>query len=113
MSIPDKIYWFLGYNDLALILEQEKKHWLLKTDKKKQLQDKYTGDVFLGQIDNIGSDIIIETEKMPFKNDSVASIKYVNTASSKILSIYFLYNNLIFNCLILFFLKDKIKQINI
>ena len=88
MSIPDKIYWFLGYNDLALILEQEKKHWLLKTDKKKQLQDKYTGDVFLGQIDNIGSDIIIETEKMPFKNDSVASIKYVNTASSKILSIY-------------------------
>ena len=39
MSIPDKIYWFLGYNDLALILEQEKKHWLLKTDKKKVIKE--------------------------------------------------------------------------
>lgn len=30
MSIPDKIYWFLGYNDLALILEQEKKTLVIK-----------------------------------------------------------------------------------
>ena len=33
MSTPNKIQWFLGYNRLNLILEQERKHWLLKTDK--------------------------------------------------------------------------------
>ena len=55
----------LGYNNLSLILDQERKHWLMKTDKKKQVQDKTTGDLFQSQIDNIGSDIIIETEKLP------------------------------------------------
>ena len=83
--LPKKLYMFLGYNNLSLILEQERKHWLLKTDKKKQLQDKNTGDVFQGVVDNIGSDIILETEKLPVKNDIIQHISYANPSVSKIL----------------------------
>lgn len=85
--IPNKIMKFMGYNNLALVLEQERKHWLLKTDKQKQLQDKKTGDIFQGQIDNLGSDIIIKSEKMPIKNDIVQSINYMDTNVDKILNI--------------------------
>ena len=57
----NKLHWYLGYNALALMTEQERKHWLLKTDKKKTLIDPVTRDQYIGQIDNMGSDIIIET----------------------------------------------------
>ena len=85
--IPNKIYWFLGYNNLAFILEQERKHWLLKSDKKKQLQDKKTGDIFQGQIDNTGCDIILESEKLPIKNNIVQLLTFANPAFDKILDI--------------------------
>lgn len=85
--IPKKLFWMLGYNNLSLILEQERKHWLMKTDKKKQIQDKTTGDLFQGQIDNIGSDIIIETEKLPYKYDFVSDIRFNSEKASEILSI--------------------------
>lgn len=85
--IPDKIHWFMGYNNLGVILEQERKHWLLKTDKKKQIQDKKTGDVFQGQIDNLGSDIILETEKLPIKYDVIQKISYKDQACNDILDI--------------------------
>ena len=87
MSIPNKILWLLGYNNLAFVLEQERQHWLLKTDKKKQIQDKITGDMFQGQIDNIGSDIILNTEKLPITNNAVTSIKYTTTGVSRILQL--------------------------
>ena len=87
MSTPNKIQWFLGYNRLNLILEQERKHWLLKTDKKKMFQDTKTGSTFQGQIDNMGSDIILETEKLPLQNDIISSITYQNTKVSKVLEI--------------------------
>lgn len=87
MSIPNKMYWFLGYNNLGFILEQERKHWLMKTNKKKQIQDKHTGDMFQGQIDNIGSDVIVETEKLPYTYKSSKSIKFLNPAGNKILDI--------------------------
>lgn len=74
--IPKKIFWMLGYNNLSLILDQERKHWLMKTDKKKQIQDKTTGEIFQSQIDNIGSDIIIESEKLPYKYDFIPEIKF-------------------------------------
>lgn len=61
---PRKIKWYLGNSSFAMIMEQERKHWLLKTDKTKQVQDTITGDTFKGRIDNLGSDIIIETEKL-------------------------------------------------
>ena len=60
-----KIHWFLGYNSLAIITEQERKHWLMKTDKKKQMIDPVTGDSFQGQIDNLGVDLIMETKGLP------------------------------------------------
>ena len=60
---PKKIKWYLGASSYAMIMEQDRKHWLLKTDRTKQVQDTITGDVFKGRVDNLGSDIIIETEK--------------------------------------------------
>lgn len=80
-----KLLWYLGYNNLGLILDQERKHWLLKTDKKKQVQDKNTGDLFQGYIDNRGSDVIIKSEKLPIKYDYISSLKFTDTGSNKIL----------------------------
>ena len=48
-----------------MMLEQERRHWLLKTSAINQVQDKITGDMFRGRIENLGSDIIVETEKLP------------------------------------------------
>ena len=83
--IPNKILWFLGYNNLGLMLEQERKHWLLKTDKRKQVQDKNTGDIFEGEIDNRGSDIVIRSSKLPIKNDAISTLRFVNPAINSIL----------------------------
>lgn len=85
--IPNKIMWYLGYNNLGLILEQERKHWLMKTDKMKQVQDKNTGDIFQGIMDNMGSDIVIEASKLPIKNDIVPTISFVDTGSNSIFDI--------------------------
>ena len=83
--IPNKILWFLGYNNLGLMLEQERKHWLLKTDKRKQVQDKNTGDIFEGEIDNRGSDIVIRSSKLPIKNNIISTLRFVNPAINSIL----------------------------
>ena len=56
--------WFLGYSNLAMIMEQDRRHWLLKTDRTKQIQDVNTGMIFQGNIDNKGSNINITTEKL-------------------------------------------------
>ena len=72
------IYNFVGYNNLGLILEQERKHWLLKPDKKLNVQDSVTGSIFVGRLDNLGNEVIVETNKtdaytgsdmFKFKND--------------------------------------------
>lgn len=60
-----KIYNYIGANSAAIMIEQDRKHWLLKTMKKKQLIDEQTGDVYQGRIDNLGSDIIVESQKLP------------------------------------------------
>lgn len=83
--IPNKLLWYLGYNNLGLMLEQERKHWLLKTDKRKQVQDKFTGDLFEGEIDNRGSDIRIRSSKLAFKNDVLSSLEFTDEASNSIL----------------------------
>lgn len=85
MGIPNKILWYLGYNNLGLILEQERKHWLLKTDKRKQVQDKTTGDIFEGEIDNRGSDVKIRSSKLPIKNDVIPTLSFVNEGANSIL----------------------------
>lgn len=86
--IPNKIYWFLGYNNLAFILEQERKHWLMKTDKKIHVQDNYTGSIYQGLVDNIGSDIVLESEKLPIDNSIIQSLKYRDPNVDDILTAY-------------------------
>lgn len=71
----NKIHWYLGYNSLAILTEQERKHWLMKTDKQKQVVDPVTGDQYQGQIDNMGSDVIIETEKLATKHSTLMNLE--------------------------------------
>jgi hypothetical protein len=85
--IPKKIYWMLGYNNLSIILEQERRHWLMKTDKNKQIQDSLTGDLFQGTLDNLGSDIIIEAKKLPYKYNYKSDVKFGLENADKILDI--------------------------
>ena len=82
----NKIYELLGYNNLALIMDQERKHWLMKTDKRKHIQDKVTGDLFEGIIDNTGSNIIVETQKSGGVTGA-NMIKYVDDRINDVLSI--------------------------
>ena len=69
------------------MLDQERKHWLLKTDKKKWEQDKVTGDTYQGQVDNLGTDIIVETEKLALKYDMSILPWMPNTNLDKIFSL--------------------------
>lgn len=78
-----KIYNFVGYNNLGLLLEQERKHWLLKPDKKLNVQDSATGSIFTGRLDNMGNEIVVETNKtnaytgsdmFVFKNDTINTV---------------------------------------
>lgn len=85
MGIPEKIIHHLGYNTLGLMLDQDRKHWLMRVDKNKSIQDKNTGEIFRGVIDNLGSDIIIESEKSPISNEWFQSLKYRNESVSYIL----------------------------
>ena len=82
-----KLYWMLGYNNLSIILEQERKHWLLKTDSKKQIQNALTGDIFQGMLENLGSDIAIESRKLPYKYDFISDITIDVENVDKILGI--------------------------
>ena len=77
MSTPNKMTWYVGTNGLSFILDQERKHWLMKTDKKKQVQDDETGDLFQGQIDNRGSNVIIESEKSSYKTSVLNELELV------------------------------------
>lgn len=86
--IPKKIYRLLGYNNLSIILEQERRHWLMKTDKNKQIQDSLTGDIFQGTLDNLGSDIVIESKKLPYKYNFKSDIKFGLENADRILDIY-------------------------
>lgn len=66
-------------------IEQERRHWLMKTDKNKTVQDIVTGDLFRGRIDNLGSDIIVETEKLPEKDTVVQNAKIESDAVARVL----------------------------
>lgn len=86
-NIPNKIYNHLGYDALSIILDQERKHWLMKTDKRLQVQDKVTGNMYRGTIDNGGSDIMIESEKLPYVENSKQNIHYTDSSVNKILNV--------------------------
>lgn len=83
-KIPDKIYYHLGYNNLAIVLDQERKHWLMKTDKQKTIIND-TGDMYRGTVDNIGSDIIIESEKLEEVDNTLSSLIYETDATNHVL----------------------------
>ena len=72
-----KIYNFVGYNNLGLILEQERKHWLLKPDKKLNVQDSVTGSIFVGRLDNLGNEVIVESNKTD-NSKTICSMLYLN-----------------------------------
>lgn len=83
---PNKIHWFLGYNNLALIMRQDMQHWLMKTDKVKQIQDTKTNSMFQGEINNLGTNIVIGSEKLPYDYTNYNSIKFMEDAGNKILT---------------------------
>ena len=58
-----KAEWFIGYSNLAMIMEQDRRHWLMKTDKKKEIHNPQDGSVFTGYLDNQGLHIDISTQK--------------------------------------------------
>ena len=55
MGIPEKIIHHLGYNTLGLMLDQDRKHWLMRVDKNKSIQDKNKKKKKKSVIDNLGS----------------------------------------------------------
>ena len=62
----NKAQWYLGYSSLAILTEQDRRHWLLKSDKQKEIIDTTTGSMFFGQIDNQGSYINVSTQKLGY-----------------------------------------------
>lgn len=85
--VPNKLLRVLGYNNLSVILMQERRHWLMKTSKDKQIQDSVTGDMFQGRVDNAGADIVIESKKLPYKYDFTTAIQFALTHADEILDI--------------------------
>lgn len=80
-----KAHWLLGCSGIAMIMEQDRKHWLLKTDKLKQVQDTVTGHMFQGQLDNTGTEINIETKKFPNTHNVLASLEFSSDELSQVL----------------------------
>lgn len=71
-----KAYWYLGSGRMAMMLEQDRRHWLLKTDRLKQVEDSKTGNTFQGQIDNIGSEVVLETAKLPVVQSALSDVTF-------------------------------------
>ena len=85
--IPDKIHWLLAYQYLAMILEQEGKHWLMKVEQKKQIQDKATGQLFQGEIENLGTHIVMESQKMAESNTNLSTIQFTEESANQVFTI--------------------------
>lgn len=84
---PNKIEWYLGLGSLAIMMDQDRKHWLLKADKTKSTQDPITGAMFHGQIMNVGSGIQLEVSKLPVDDAVVAEGTFSSENVSKILTL--------------------------
>ena len=80
--MADKMFLYSGANTMRILMDQERKHWLLKTDKSKTLQDKTTGDMFKSVIDNNGGEINLSTEKLTDSNDFMQKLAFNVEASS-------------------------------
>lgn len=84
---PNKIEWYLGLGSLAIIMDQDRKHWLLKADKTKSTQDPITGASFHGRIMNVGSGINLEVSKLPVDDTVVAEGTFSDENVSNVLSL--------------------------
>ena len=80
--MADKMFLYSGAITMRILMDQERKHWLLKTDKSKTLQDKTTGDMFKSVIDNNGGEINLSTEKLTDSNDFMQKLGFDVIASS-------------------------------
>lgn len=83
----NKAQWFLGYANLSMMMEQDRKHWLLKTDKNKYEFDTTTGSVFNGTIDNTGTAVVLETSKLPETNTVLAEATFSTENIRKVFSV--------------------------
>lgn len=80
--MADNMFLYAGANSMRILMEQERKHWLMKTDKSKTLQDKTTGDMFKSVIDNNGGEINLSTEKLADSNDFMQELAFEVSSSS-------------------------------
>lgn len=83
----NQMTYYLGMSNIMMLLEQERKHWLLNTDKKKISQDKRTGDVFNGTIDNKGFSVVAETKKTGIKYDIIKNVSFNNNELNNVLKV--------------------------
>ena len=80
--MADKNFLYSGADTMRILMDQERKHWLLKTDKSKTLQDKETGDMFKSVIDNNGGEIVLSTEKLTDSNNFFQALNFNVMTSS-------------------------------
>ena len=76
---------YFGISSLMIILEQERKHWLLHTWKKNTVQDKQTGEKFIGVLDNKGSHIDIESSKLGVQYNILGSVRFTDNGINNVL----------------------------
>lgn len=70
-----KTKWVVGCAGLSILLEQDRRHWLLKTDKLLQVQDT-TGAMYQGQVDNDGNRIRLETQKLSEIHQTITDFEF-------------------------------------
>ena len=71
-----QVHEYIGPNSLSFMMDQERKHWLLRTNKLKHLIDPNTGDTYQGRIDNLGSDIVVESRKLGEVYNQLQYVQY-------------------------------------
>jgi len=81
----NEMIYYVGMNNLMMILEQERKHWLLSTNKKKTSQDKRTGDMFTGTVENNGFAVNTESRKIGQKLDIVNNIRLTDSKMNDVI----------------------------
>lgn len=77
---------YMGISSLTIILEQERKHWLMHTWKKNTVQDKQTGETFIGIVDNKGSHIDIESSKLGVQYNILSEVRFTDNEMNNVLT---------------------------
>lgn len=77
---------YMGISSLMIILEQERKHWLMHTWKKNTVQDKQTGETFIGVVDNKGSHIDLESTKLGKQYTILGTAQFTDNEMNNVLT---------------------------